>query len=77
MKGIINMGNELCARPQPVDIYRCSEVLSTDDDERGHICELINRKKLINTPVLKIEKNELFKKRRQGSDLRFEVAMIN
>jgi hypothetical protein len=71
------MGNQLCARPQPVDFYRATEALSTDDEERDRICEWIHSKKMMNTPVLVIEKNELLRKRRETFNEKLQVVIVN
>lgn len=60
------MGNSICAKPVPVDLYRTTEAETPNEDEKRRLMGLVFAHRIIKAPILDLQENVLYGARRKA-----------
>lgn len=60
------MGNSLCSRPSPIDLYHTTEAETPDEDSRRQLMGLVFAHRVMKAPILDLKENILYKSRRRA-----------
>ena len=61
------MGNSLCARPLPTNLYNTTEAETPGEDSRKQLMGLVFAHRIMKAPILDLKKNTLYKSRQRAN----------